>query len=471
MFFCLPFLSAGVLFTCVALAHRGETWDQLAGMTLGGTIAGTIGIWGLLLALHSARQIPDRLGDEIPADKPWRVRSDWASGEVRPIAMTGIGGYLVWAILPLFWLTATLPLLSRMPNILLTEISNWKWLTLAFPLIDFGLLWLLIYGVVHMQKFGASVLHLNSVPGIVGGELSATLWIQNRVRPETGFRFKLSCTEEHTCDGAKKSHVAWQDEKRVAKPLRGNAKFETHVPVRFIIPYDCPETSRTGSGTKTQWQLEVSARMPGPDYISTFKVPVFKTSLSREDFTPTEDPAEESSTRVDTGAVLREAGIRKQLLSGGGVRLIFPAGRHWGMALFATMFFGLLMGLAGLVVYFNSSIVTVLIAIAFCLALGKPLINLWFYRSVVEASQDGLTFCGGPFGIGRTQFVPAEQIDEFGEEDYSSWVKLYVVLHNEEYYTIAKGISNLLVQRAVYDELNSALGRRNVLADRGTDTE
>jgi hypothetical protein len=211
--------------------------------------------------------------------------------------------------------------------------------------------------------------------------------------------------------------------------------------------------------------------MPGPDYISTFKVPVFKTSLSREDFTPTEDPAEESSTRVDTGAVLREAGIRKQLLSGGGVRLIFPAGRHWGMALFATMFFGLLMGLAGLVVYFNSSIVTVLIAIAFCLALGKPLINLWFYRSVVEASQDGLTFCGGPFGIGRTQFVPAEQIDEFGEEDYSSWVKLYVVLHNEEYYTIAKGISNLLVQRAVYDELNSALGRRNVLADRGTDTE
>jgi hypothetical protein len=459
IFFSLPFLAFGVASTYFTYAHRGRSWDEVGVLTLGATIFGSIGLMIMSAAVSVARRIPDRLTAEIPADAPWQMRSDWAAGKVRETTASSAAAWLLAALLLAYWLVATWPLLARLPEILRGESSSWKWAALVFPLIDVGLVLLLIFSFLVARKFGASVLHLTSVPGKVGGELSAAVHIPRQLRPESGFRLKLSCTEQYDCNGKFKQHIAWADERLVLRPVRSNSDSETIVPVRFAVPYDCPETSRPGARYETDWQLEVSARLRGADYRTQFSVPMFKTPESRPDFKPTVDEDTENSAAANADLLLRDAGILKESLPGGRVRLTFAAARHWGLAILATVLYLPLVGLIGLMIHFGAPI---LFPIAFgvvALMAGKHLLSLWFYRSVVEASSEGLTIRGGLFGIGQEQFIAAEQIDDFGDDDPSSWMYLHVVLRNEEYVTFARGITSVLVQRAVYDELEAALKR------------
>ena len=75
---------------------------------------------------------------------------------------------------------------------------------------------MLCYGIVFMQKFGSSILQLTTIPGVVGGKLAGAVRIPRSVRPDSGFRITLRCTEEDECKG--KQHVAWEEEQLVLKP-------------------------------------------------------------------------------------------------------------------------------------------------------------------------------------------------------------------------------------------------------------
>jgi hypothetical protein len=118
-----------------------------------------------------------------------------------------------------------------------------------------------------------------------------------------------------------------------------------------------------------------------------------------------------------------------------------------------------LCGLIGIILYFNRSIIPWLIGLGWGLILGKLLVSLWFNRSVVEASPEGLTISRGLFGTRCKQFIAADQIDDFAPDENTSWKCPTVVLRDENEITLAQGIGSILVERAVFDELDRALGR------------
>jgi hypothetical protein len=460
--FAMPFLTLGVLPTYAALADRELPWDQLAGITACAVLFGSIGLGIMINTLMSLKEMPDRAGDQTPTDRPWLLRSDWGSGRVRATKEAAVARSAIGVT---YWVVATLPLVTKLPEILQQVNTGWKWTTLVFPVIDVILVTTLLYYVVRNLKFGDSVLELTTVPGMLGGQLAGVVRIPRKVRPDKGFRIKLSCIEEDKdCNGGKRTTVVWQDERLILKPRQGKIEFETEVPVLFAIPRECPETSRPGAPCETEWRLEVSARLSGMNYHSQFEVPVFKSLQGQPSFQSDESLTADSVAAPNADWLLREAGILKSLLPGGGVRLVFTAARNWGVALFLTLLFTFWIGFIWLMVHFDAPVV---IPIAFgigALMFAKVLFDLWFYRSVVEASPDGLTVCGGLFGIGRKHFMTAQQIDDFGTDEFAQtativWKSLAVVLHNGEDYTIAKGITSLLVERAVFDELDRAMGR------------
>src|SRR5205085_11071823 len=91
-------------------------------------------------------------------------------------------------------------------------------------------------------------------------------------------------------------------------------------------------------------------------------------------------------------------------------------------------------------------------------------LDLWLYRSAIEASPNGLQFHSGWLGIGASGSYTVEEIAGFDTPTYMTsnskvWQKLDLKLTNGKTRTIAKGMPGVAVARGVVEMLNTALGR------------
>jgi hypothetical protein len=308
---------------------------------------------------------------------------------------------------------------------------------------------------------------------------------------------RLVCLESmYQSDRKRVSHVVWHDERVIQNPLvEGN---ETAVPVLFAIPFKLPETSRPESERDFEWRLEVLARLQGIDYAATFEVPVYKTAESRRDFQLDEKLLAEYAPPPSNELVLRDAGIVREPLDASGVRLTFKAARSWRMALFVSLFPLVFSGFAFVIFYYGDeardffnirevwekvarnlglwnvvravfqTIVALASAAIFLLITIYTFLvslDLWFYRSVVEAGPTGLTIRGGLLGIGRQRYFPPESIKRFKLDVYMRssggglWQSVVLVPKRGKGNpcTIGKGIASNLAAETVIDELNAAL--------------
>ena len=279
--------------------------------------------------------------------------------------------------------------------------------------------------------------------------------------------------------------VLCQQEQVVTEPQHEG--LETCVPILFAIPFSAPESSRLGDDGEIVWHLEVWARLPGIDYAAKFKVPVFKTADSREDFQSEETDAARIVPSASNELVLRDAGIIREEMPDGGVRLTFRAARNWKSALFISIFplvfgpvaFAILKfdkdaanllnvpriwqradtGLVGFAVAAGRTLLVVVIGLtAAVILIGITVwaLDLWLYRSVVEASQRELTVRGGWLGIGRTRSFAEDDIRQFKTQEYMSsssgsvWKSIVVVpkAGKGKKCAVGKGIASKLAQRS-----------------------
>ena len=243
------------------------------------------------------------------------------------------------------------------------------------------------------------------------------------------------------------------------EPMRSDSDGTT-LPILFAIPIECQETQIPDVTGDIHWRLEVAAKVPGVDYRAEFDVPVFKTSESRPDFKLDERLVAEFASAPNNELVLRKAGIIKQPFANG-VRLVFRMARHLTGAVAITAFLAIWSGITW-AAHDDALIASIILGLFGLLILWIAL-DVWFYRSVVEASASGLRIRGGLFGIGRTRVFAAEDIDKFTvNEGMSSgakvWNDVLVVLRNGKRRTVGRMISSKLAQQAVIDELQSSLG-------------
>ncbi|HEX2473695.1 MAG TPA: DUF3592 domain-containing protein, partial [Lacipirellulaceae bacterium] len=445
-----------------AILYRQLRWEMLSFNTIFAVAFGSVGLGLMTGALAARRRLQLAADAEDVEDKPWMVRADWASGRILPTGGAEIA-VPVLRVVALYWFIASLPLLWKLPTVLGEADTPWVWSTLAFPAVGAVLIFALAHQWLRRQKFGESVLELASTPGVVGGQLAGVVRIAKMVRPESGFRVKLSCVERIRHGDDTRENVLWQDERLVMEPMRDRGGEGAAVPVLFVIPFESQESSRPKSTRDVHWQLELSAPMPGVDYKSRFDVPIFKTADSRPDFKLDESLAADFAMTPPRELVFSEAGIIKEPMPRDGVRLVFPAARNLGSAVFVTVFLAIWSGAIWLMLHLGAPIIFPIVFGFFELFLVWAAVELWFYRSFVEADRNGLRSRGGLFGIGPLgQFAP-DEIKEFrGEEQMSSgsqvWKNLVVVPRKGKRRKLAKGISSKLALDAAIDELKTAIG-------------
>jgi hypothetical protein len=440
-------------------------WELMAFLSIFPAVFGSAGLGMFAGALVARRRaaLPEPV--DVPADKPWQTRSDWASGRVLPSAGSAAAARVL-TVIAVWWLIATGPLIWKLPGMLQASDSPLRWLALVFLLVAAVLVVMAVHRVLRRRTYGESLLQLASTPGVVGGQLAGVIQIPRTFQADSGFRLKLSCVEQKP--GKRDDHVHeivhWQDERVVTNPMRDTAAGTMAVPVLFAIPFDAKETSSQKSNGSVHWQLDVSAITPGVNYKSRFEVPVFKTEASRPDFELDPHMLRDFVATPPCELVLREAGIVKEPLPGSGVRLTFPAARNLGSALFATAFLTFWSVAIWLMLHLDAPIVFPILFGLVELFLIWVVVDLWFYRSIVEARSDGLTFRGGVFGIGFKRFWPAADVKQF-ETDHSMsagihvWKNVQVELASGKQHIIAQSIGSQLAQQAVIDELNAALRR------------
>ena len=447
-----------------SVLYRNLRWEMLLMFAVFAAVFGSVGV-AVFVAAWAQRRRPQTVSaDQLPEDQPWRARSDWAAGLVADNCTAE--AVPVMSALSLWWALVSLPLLVVLPTVLAEADTRWAWLTLLVPAIGMVLVLVTLYQVIRRRKHGISTFELASTPGVVGGALAGVVRIPAMVHPEGGFRVALSCLS-HTMDsdGHSQEKPLWNDEQQVPHTLDAARPGETAIPVLLAIPYDARPSSPPSDERGIHWTLEISAAVPGVNYKAEFEVPVFKTADSRPDFQLDPDLAADYVAQPEARTVLAKAGIRREPLGAGGVRLVFGMLRNPGSAIFLTLFTAGWSAVIWAIIHFGAPIIFPIVFGLFELLFIWILLDLWLYRSVVEVSPRELHIRGGWLGIGIGRSFPPEAIQRFSTRQSMSsgrhvWNTIQVHLKSGDKYTVAKSIGSRLVERAVIDELETALGQK-----------
>jgi len=282
--FSLVFVGIGlsVMFFFPAGSSSASMFEQYMPYILGGIFV-MVGAGSLLNALRSGsrRNEVERLL-ERHADAPWKVRPEWRDAEIVSHG-TLDRGFMFFALL---WNALTWPI----AYFVLFEAGGINeggavLLVMIFPLIGLGMVGKVVFEYLRMQKFGNTLLTLETMPGRLGERLSGVLetGVAADEAPEEGFVVRVSCYRQYVrytrdSDGDRKKKVErdllWRDEDRLTGQAYGGGA-HLSVPFTFDLPYDMPPSTAAKVETRKLWEIAVDADVPGIDFSDTIEIPVF----------------------------------------------------------------------------------------------------------------------------------------------------------------------------------------------------
>src|SRR5262249_49381773 len=103
----------------------------------------------------------------------------------------------------------------------------------------------------------------------------------------------------------------------------------------------------------------------------------------------------------------------------------------------------------------------------FVVALAVITLDLWFWRSTIDASRREIMIQGGLFGLGRRRTFQPQEIERFktatyGNSSFSALINIVAKPKTGKQITLAKRLSNYTTIQVVIDQLNTAIGRNQI---------
>ncbi|MGA2795944.1 MAG: DUF3592 domain-containing protein [Thermoguttaceae bacterium] len=451
-----------------AILFRDLRWEMLGFQSIFVLIFGGAG-FGILTACLLGRRkarVEAALAAAHP-DEPWLWKQDWAEGKVVSSNHTAMMFSLAFAAL---WNVISAPLLFVLPGEVLGK-GNWLALIgVIFPIVGLGLIVWATYSVLRWRKFGQSVFQMASVPGVIGGQIAGVVRTSAKVLPEDGFRITLNCINRVTTGSGKSrstsEHVLWQDDQVVGRDLLQNDPDHTAIPVLFAIPYECRPTDETAPDNQIIWRLAAKAKVPGVDYSAAFDVPVFKTAESNANFVADSSVMAEYALPPNPERDLHDAGVYRQPSpSGEGFKFTFPMGRNPGSALALSAFWLLLSGMVVVLIYLQAPLFFPIVFGLFDVLLLLFVADMWFYKSAVDVSPQGLSVTGGLFGLGKTHWVDASDVAKIEpvqgmQSGQTAYYNIVVAYGAGKQITIGKRTASHRLATAVIGQIEQAMHKQ-----------
>jgi hypothetical protein len=367
--------------------------------------AGTFGIWGSFRERRIHKR--DLARKEEHPDEPWLWFDEWKDGRV--------GGHgrekmiVVWCV-AIFWS-------AIVGSMLFTGVGEFRRGspvlvgTVPFLAISVGFYVWAIRLTLRWRKFGASMLVLETFPGVIGGKLRATLVLPSGVQPSTDLRARLGChridhSEEHGPES-----TLWHTEVTLpANRAMIVAEGAAHT-VEFAIPAGLEPSSPLPEMEEVVWDVDVwgeGARVP---YRASFQVPVFVTSESSDE---TEPEPEVSHAPIHTPSGARFDALSRIRVSPsvtGGYDFSFPYPRQAGTT--AAIALALVLATAACVWFLAGKVplwVPLLFGILDLLIVWLAL-AFWTRSKRVHVGTDGVRIRGGRFGLSGSRLTPRDEIE------------------------------------------------------------
>jgi hypothetical protein len=298
--------------------------------------------------------------------------------------------------------------LPYIPHAPLARDNQLAWIALLFPVVGLFLLIWAIRQTLNWRRFGTTLLQMDPFPGALGGDVGGAVELRLAYNPKYRFRVTLTCQHAYTRrtnDGNETVREAkWQDEQlaEVQPGMHG-----TRLRFLFQPPADLPESS-AGDDSWYEWDVQISASLPGTDFERGWKVPVFTNAGPQTTRAPIERHRFEADSQGLLDTVVR---IRA---TGAGLEIYYPYLRHPGLASGALVTGGGFLGFAWL---FHAAAGDDGIAHLFTglFTMFGILILLWGLYLLgnslrITAGRQGLRAVRGLFGLQFARRVAAEEI-------------------------------------------------------------
>jgi hypothetical protein len=351
---------------------------------------------------------------------PWRVRADWASGDLYFNAATHFSVFLA-----LFFGLAMLAVSFGFAYGLYDKLVSGSYRQgdyfALLPVViagTIGIAMTLVSTMTFVQglKWRGSHFHLLNVPVPLGGALCGELRTSKPIAAGHKVLFKIECVSETeqvmrqsdgTTDIVTHYNTLWQDEESVVS--KGGV-----IPVAFAIPADGRQTRLRSKSAKTdwsiQWQLTAEEADSGAEgYFGQFELPVFSIPITEE------QKAEVESIRAARTRELEEykpgpyLKVRITRTADGGVEFWFPPVRGAAKAFLQTLVFaGTLALLAMICLRGQPSIPLVAIWGLIDLGFFMWILRLWFAPERVVIAKGTLSYIYGI--LGRTRSMSTAEI-------------------------------------------------------------
>jgi hypothetical protein len=413
LLFALPFIGLGLFAIGWGLAKwRGGDAGEAGLLLLFGALFVCVGV-GIAALARRGRRLAKQLEERRARhpDEPWLWNEAWSEGRLRCSARAAMRYAWVFAIA---WNAISTPIAVLAPGEFMDKGNHGAAIAVLFPAVGIGLLAWALRATLRWRRFGESVFEMLRVPGVLGGELAGTLQVGGELSATDVITARLSCIRRYVSGSGRsrstQEDIRWSEEQRLPPTVLSRGPFGHALNLRFALPYDASPSDPVASDDYILWRLEVSTRVPGVDYRAHFEVPVFETGESRSERTA-EALSREKHGDIRAAFGRLPSGIDVGQNERGDLEIFFPAGRYRSAAILTTLF-GLVFGVASLVLYAEAA--EILFAAAFggfsALILYAAL-GLWTGSTRVVANRGEVTVQRRLLGVGRTRRVPAEKID------------------------------------------------------------
>lgn len=351
--------------------------------------------------------------NQPPRDpKPWLRRPDWAAGRVKSSTDAQ------WKIMLFMGIVFSAVGISITAFVVPKELqkgNHLALLALIFPLAGIGLLTSAIRGWLAQRRYGECFFELASIPGAIGGTLEGAIQTGTRLRLEHGLHLKLSCirrTVSGSGDNRSTSEdILWQDEKvfKSGADLPETEPGRSGIPVYFKIPASQPECS---AHEGILWRLEAKAKMAGPDFITTFDVPIFQ--VAGVAVAEVEEPDPTAALQMPVEELRRDEHSKIQIADGpDGHEFYFPAARNLGTAFGLTFFFLIWTGFTLATYLLFKDLLFEVLFTAADIFIFIGCLNLWFKSSRVTIDGRGVTAVNRWLIFSRTRRLATDEIVRF----------------------------------------------------------
>jgi hypothetical protein len=388
----LPFLGAGLFFSYVQLLNQKNFPPLQVAAGVGfGLVFAFIGA-GLIYAGFFGYQIAKKQADlqEANPNSPWMWRKDWAVGRAESLNKKS------WIT---YWVVALLCNLVSFP-FALTEIPKFALnhnpvalFSLTFSVIGLLVAIAAVRATLRHTEYGNTYFEFDGTHFTPGERAAGKIQLKFDKRAEHGVNLRLSCIRKvssGTGDSRTTNQITlWQSERNVFAGAIAPGPLGRSIPVEFVPPAECPNTSHENLHDQILWMLHAEADLPGVNYKDDFELPFFGRAATDSGFASGTETLAESAHRgfgfattrlidEDTGPVPRPSTAKTKVSSGPeGTTLYFAPFRDPVRALMlvgattfwtfmvvlmfrkqAPLFFGLVFGLCDVLLVAGSLYVT-----------------------------------------------------------------------------------------------------------------